>query len=288
MKFDVIVGNPPYNAASSAKRKLWPSFVDASLKIDPSHILFVTPTSWAYGETSFSKTRESLSAGLRYADLGASRHFPGVGQSISVWHWERDHIGPSIVKLPDASLVEHDFKDRLLDSDGTIFDSIRKRVFATTDRLHLRTCNFPKSVLSQTGSDEYPYRVQYSASQLLYSRRRPQDYSLPKVFINRSGNYWTPNAPDKYIHFMHEGVAGRLGAHVIVRDGTEALHLIQILRSKLFVSLIQFKGTRNNGFKDDIYLLPRLDTTRPWTDADLYGHFGLTPEERAHVESTVK
>jgi hypothetical protein len=259
-----------------------------ALKINPSHILFVTPTSWAYGEKSFSKTRENLSAHLRYADLGASRFFPGVGESISMWHWERDYIGKTRVKLPDASFVEYDFKDRFVDSDGMIFDSIKKKVFATTEKFDLHTCMFPKSNLSKTHSDEYPYRVQYSASQLLYSRTLPQDYYLPKVFINRSGNYWTANNPDKYIHFMNEGVAGRLGAHVLVNDEAEARHLIQILHSTLFVFLIQFNTTKNTQFKDDIYLLPRLDITRPWSDADLYQHFKLTPEEVSFMTTKIK
>ena len=33
---------------------------------------------------------------------------------------------------------------------------------------------------------------------------------------------------------------------------------------------------------------PKMDMSRTWTDADLYAHFGLDPDEIAFIEATIK
>jgi site-specific DNA-methyltransferase (adenine-specific) len=39
---------------------------------------------------------------------------------------------------------------------------------------------------------------------------------------------------------------------------------------------------------DRFRFVPLLDMTRRWTDADLYAHFGLTDEEAAYIEASIK
>jgi len=47
MKFDVVIGNPPYQGAN-ASNKLWPKFVEKSLQIvkDGGVVYLITPTTW--------------------------------------------------------------------------------------------------------------------------------------------------------------------------------------------------------------------------------------------------
>ena len=87
---------------------------------------------------------------------------------------------------------------------------------------------------------------------------------------------------------MHEGVAGSLARHVLVNNEVEGKNLVELLRCKLFLLLIQLNPTKNIQFKDDIHRLPKMDITKPWTDFDVYQHFNLTPDEIAYVESMVK
>lgn len=286
MKFDIVVGNPPYNSDSKAKKKPWPKFVMRALDLARSDILFVTPSSWAYGEKrETTAVRNSLRANLKWVDLSASSYFPGVGDDISVWHWSKCHDGPSLVYTREGEQLMHNFSSRFVAEKDKLFLCIEKKVLSVSPKLKLSKFNIEKKRLSPA---PLAYRVQYSASQTLYMNDQPPDYFIPKVFINRSGHYWTSKNPEKYIRYMSEGVAGSLGYHIIVSNELEGKNLIRILHSKLFIFLMQFNSTKNTQFKDDIQRLPSLDISRSWSDDELYRYFKLTNEEIEHVESTVK
>jgi len=44
MKYDVVIGNPPYN------KLLWITFFRYAIKLKPEHILYLTPDSWQQSE----------------------------------------------------------------------------------------------------------------------------------------------------------------------------------------------------------------------------------------------
>ena len=285
MDYDIIVGNPPYQDRKNKANKLWPKFVNAAVNSGCRHIVYVTPSSLAYGEKrEVSKVRMQLQNGLVSVSLNSSSYFTGIGEDISAWHWERGYSGLTTVITRDGTMTTHDFTTRFIDDKNKIFDDIEKKVMFKADKLPVSCYNGLKKQMSKTGE----YLVQYSASQVLYESVQPPDYYTPKVFINRSGNYWTKKNADKYIHFMHEGVAGSLARHVLVNNEVEGKNLVELLRCKLFLLLIQLNPTKNIQFKDDIHRLPKMDITKPWTDFDVYQHFNLTPDEIAYVESMVK
>lgn len=284
MKFDIIVGNPPYNNDSNAKMPLWPQFVMTALSFKPSNILFITPTTWAYGEKKWvSEVRSRLSSGLVFVDLGCSKHFT-VGEDISSWHWNSSHRCQTTVITNDGDNIIHDFSNRLVIPRNALFVQIEQKVFAHHPKIALSTCKAKKKQLLKAGE----FLIQYSASQTLYTDVMPSDYFKPKVFINRSGHYWTSKNPAKYIRYLNAGVAGALAHHSFVNDETEGRNLVKLLQSKLYIFLMQFNSTRNNSFKDWVGQLPLLDLSKTWTDEELYNHFQLTPEEIAHIEEIVK
>ena len=70
MKFDAIVGNPPYQENisnskdnSSLSKQLFPSFVEGAIKLNPTYVSLITPSRWFAGDAqdkSFVKLREYL------------------------------------------------------------------------------------------------------------------------------------------------------------------------------------------------------------------------------------
>jgi hypothetical protein len=70
MKFDVIVGNPPYqeNISSNSKnaslsKQLFPAFIEAFIKLNSSYLSLITPSRWFTGDAqdkSFLKLREYI------------------------------------------------------------------------------------------------------------------------------------------------------------------------------------------------------------------------------------
>ncbi len=91
MKFDVIVGNPPYQDSStdSKDKKLWTKFVDKSLELlsPEGRVVFLTPNSLVGRTRLPAKRRAQLSTdySLDWIDHNANTYFPQVGVDICSW-----------------------------------------------------------------------------------------------------------------------------------------------------------------------------------------------------------
>lgn len=109
MKFDVIVGNPPFqppsnkvNKGSGSRNKIWHKFIELSFELikDDGHLLFVTPHSWRMG--NFKPRRKHrrvqelmFSHSLKWQmDVrDPEDYFPMIGHSNSVDAWYISMIG---------------------------------------------------------------------------------------------------------------------------------------------------------------------------------------------------
>jgi site-specific DNA-methyltransferase (adenine-specific) len=103
MKFDVIVGNPPYQlaggAGGSSDSSIYQLFVEQALKLQPRFLSMVIPSRWLAGGRGMDEFRKTMLTGKHISHLvdytKMSTVFPGVDfeGGVGYFLWDKNHQG---------------------------------------------------------------------------------------------------------------------------------------------------------------------------------------------------
>jgi len=131
MKFDVVIGNPPYQLSDGedvvGASPIYNLFVDQARKIDPRFLTMVIPARWYSGGKGLDGFRKSMltDTSIRVIEdfPDSTNVFPGtqIKGGVCYFLWDRDNKGPAIVRNNVAS-SKTEFTERyLLEPGADIF-----------------------------------------------------------------------------------------------------------------------------------------------------------------------
>jgi len=291
MKFDIIIGNPPYNSEKKTGRSnLYQKFVDKSCKLITSSgkILFITPQGWLnIGSADFKAYRENIIEGVKILSKSeANQFFPNVGSTFSYYIISNGalkgdttlfHNCNSRVNLKGLDFLPKDLNKTSL--------NIFKKVFKDTP-----TAGFNRDYelgYYKVGDDksELPNKVQkykmYAGDKIQYTSMKHSKFSDIKVMISE--------AQRMYNSFVDKNCSPSQMTFYLVCDNIEyAENYSNLLNNTKTFRYIS--DMTNYGKAFILRVAKNLPHIPPSVrnDNELYSYFNLTQEEIGLIEATVE
>jgi hypothetical protein len=290
MKFDVIVGNPPYQNGNEkgGARSLWRRFVSKSFELckDNGYVSLITP-GCPFKSADLGSYFTDYQTEKVYTDI--AQHFPGVGSTFTAWitHKVPRH---KLTEYPDLD-VSVDFSTRIHDK---VFDLVTENILAKIETAKAKfgtlDCRQDKGYSSNdlhTAPDKYgehphksrPFKVRHANKiEYCWGNIATECHYKSKVMMTFSGY------PNFKYHGKTDPVSScyQMSGYILVPNAKQGANLIGILN--LSVNKFERLMTSKGGFTGvDTYKHVNLDVTQSWTDAEYFDLLGLTTEERAWV-----
>ena len=317
MKFDVIIGNPPYQmndgGSKASAKPIYQQFVKQAKKLNPRYLTMIIPSRWFSGGKGLDEFRSSMLHDKRIRELvdffDSTDCFPGVDISggICYFLWDRDYIGDSQVTSYRDGTASRLQRPLLNDGDDTFIRfneavPIVQKVKSRKEKLFFEKISSRKpfgldtatSIAKRRHSDEikiYAYPQNGYISRDRVSQHKAWIDSC-KICISYaygergSFPYQVIGKP-----FIAEPGSCCTETYLVVRvvESEEIAKNIQsYMTTKFFRFLVLLKKNTQHATKTVYEYVPEQDFSKPWTDAELYEKYGLTDEEIAFIESMIK
>lgn len=319
MKFDVIIGNPPYqlsdggNAASA--RPLYHLFVEQAMKLKPRYLTMIIPARWYAGGKGLDAFRKNMMNNQQISHLvdfsNSADCFPGVNIAGGVCYflWDRDYNGKCIV-VNATNKGEESTTSRYLNEFSTFVRSnlaigiVRKIQLATCDYMSKYVCS---RNLFGLPSNERGHKERLNNDLILLSSNGKSFISKDSIdntamvprhkviitYAMSGGN--KPGSDGKYQILSSLMVLGCnevcTETYLVINafeDKQKANNLTSYLKTKFTRFLLLQALSSIHITKSSFQFVPKQDFTEEWTDEKLYTKYGLTDEEINFIESMIR
>ena len=318
MKFDVIVGNPPYQmsdgGAQASAKPLYHFFVEQAMKLNPKYLTMIIPARWYAGGKGLDEFRDKMLVDSRLRVLvdyfDANDCFPGIDISGGVCYflWNRDNKGlcKVVSKRKDTT---NELTRKLLEEGSDSFIrfnqaiSILRKVKAKEGFK-----SFMQVVSSRKpfGLDTKPHLLKQNSLGYVFTYAYPENAYVKAQDISINNNWVSEHKV--FISYAY-GERGDFPYFVIGKPFygapqtccTETYLVIgpfasqnkcescmSYMRTKFFRFLVLLKKNTQHATSKVYQFVPLQDFSHPWTDEMLYKKYGLTEEEIAFIESMIR
>ncbi len=318
MRFDVIVGNPPYQLSDGGAQKaaipIYNKFVQQAKKLNPRYLSMIIPARWYSGGKGLTNFRREMLTDNRISELhdfpDTSDCFPGLNirGGVCYFLWERNYQGECKVIKHIGDKVSKPVKRPLLEDGLNVFIryndaiSILRKVKETTDKSFSDFVSAHKAFGLRTyvKGKSSPFK----GSIKLYQNGGVGYIERDKIKKNEQWiNKWKVIVPyaspgdDSYPHLIlstpliSEPGSCSTETYLVVgpfSSKEECENVISYMKTRFVRFLILLLKPSQHVTQKTYKLVPTQDFSSKWDDEKLYKKYDITNEEQSFIESLIK
>lgn len=317
MKFDVIIGNPPYQLDTGGSgrqaKPIYHHFVHQAKKLNPRYLTMIIPSRWFAGGMGLNDFREEMINDDRISTIvdyiDARECFPGVDIAGGVCYflWERDRRGNCVVvnKFKGNEFISkrplNEFKTFV--RFGPAVSILRKvlskneesltKIISPTRPFGLQTSDRP------TGSGDI-HLVSSGGEGLILSSK----VTTGKDMINKWKVMTSKTSHDHAGQPDKDGTRRVLSRVEILKPNyvctesyiilgafsqkQKAQNCLQYVKTRFVRFIISLLSFSQDITRERFAYVPLVNMDKIWTDKKLYKKYGLSEEEITFIESMVR
>ena len=320
MKFDVIVGNPPYQlddgGNSASAKPIYHLFVEQAKRLKPRYLTMIIPARWYAGGKGLDDFRTSMLSDNRIRSIvdypDSSDCFNGVNIAGGVCYflWSRDEHGKcQVTNMKGESTLNSEPRELnefpVFVRDNTAIHIVRKirtKKEKTLDSIvsSRNAFNLPSNENGHSKQQSDDYSLLSSRGNSYISRSHVSDrdrlidkYKVVITYAMSGGN--KPGSDGKYQIISSLTVlppnAVCTETYLILdsfANQTMAENYASYIRTK-FVRFLLLQALTSIHITKNVFLfVPAQDYSHPWTDELLYKKYGLTQDEIAFIDTLIR
>ena len=306
MKFDVIIGNPPYQlsdgGAGTSATPIYQLFVEQARKLAPHFLLMIIPARWYSGGKGLDAFRQGMLSDRHIREIhdfpDATHVFPGVQIKGGICYFLRDQhsTGDCKVSSYHADGLLSVMTRPLLENDNEVFiryneaipilnkvsaishHTMENRVssrkpFGLPTTFKGRSSPFENAVLLyQNGGKGYVDEAEITANRQLIGQY--------KVLIPRAGS-----GSDAFPHsilgkpFVAAPNSACTETYIVVAsfdDAQSAANMVTYIKTRFFRFMVLLAKNTQDASAKVYRFVPEQEMHTPWSDEQLYAIYGLS------------